>query len=148
MAEERAEDPKLEAKKLRFKVRVCARDNQVIIEFHDSGPGIKEANRIFEPFYTTKIVGKGTGLGLSICYGIVKEHGGEISARNANERDGDGGAVIEVKLPSAGGAPPPPPPPQARERGGRPNRRVLLILDQEEGPGGVIISLCRGRANS
>jgi two-component system NtrC family sensor kinase len=45
-------------------------------------------------------VGKGTGLGLSICYGLVKEHGGEISARNAE----GGGAIIEVKLPSAGHA--------------------------------------------
>ena len=131
MAEEAAEDPTLEAKELRFKVRVCARDNQVIIEFHDSGPGIKEANRIFEPFYTTKIVGKGTGLGLSICYGIVKEHGGEISARNANERDGDGGAVIEVKLPSAGVAATPQPQPEARKRGSALNGRILLVEDEE-----------------
>ena len=49
--------------------------------FHDSGPGIFEPKHVFDPFYTTKGVGKGTGLGLSICYGIVKEHGGEISAR-------------------------------------------------------------------
>ena len=59
-------------------------------EFQDSGPGIKEPNRIFDPFYTTKSVGKGTGLGLSICYGIVKEHGGDISARNRESgRRGD-----------------------------------------------------------
>ncbi len=45
-------------------------------------------------------MGKGTGLGLSICYGIVKEHGGEISAHNAPE----GGAIIDVCLPSAGRA--------------------------------------------
>src|SRR5215467_252549 len=63
-----------------------------------SGRGLKEPNRIFEPFYTTKDVGKGTGLGLSICYGIVKEHSGEIAARNAE----GGGAILEVRLPSAG----------------------------------------------
>jgi two-component system NtrC family sensor kinase len=80
-----------------LKMRVYAREGHVIAEFQDSGPGIKEANRIFEPFYTTKSVGKGTGLGLSICYGIVKEHGGDISARNAP----GGGAIIEVRLPSA-----------------------------------------------
>jgi two-component system NtrC family sensor kinase len=68
--------------------------------FQDSGPGLKEPHRIFEPFYTTKSIGKGTGLGLSICYGLVKEHGGEISARNAE----GGGAIIEVKLPAAGHA--------------------------------------------
>ena len=73
----------------------------------DSGPGIKEPNRIFDPFYTTKSVGKGTGLGLSICYGIIKEHGGDISARNQE----NGGAVIVVRLPATGraGAPEPTP---------------------------------------
>jgi CheY-like chemotaxis protein len=45
----------------------------------DSGPGIDSdcITKIFLPFYTTKP--KGTGLGLSIAYGIIKEHGGEIS---------------------------------------------------------------------
>jgi two-component system NtrC family sensor kinase len=68
------------------------------IEFLDSGPGIQDPKRIFDPFYTTKSVGKGTGLGLSICYGIVKEHGGDIIARNRPE----GGAVIEIRIPVAG----------------------------------------------
>ena len=81
-----------------LKVLVGQREGQVHAEFHDSGPGIKEPNRIFEPFYTTKSIGKGTGLGLSICYGIIQEHGGSIGARNRQE----GGAVIEVSLPSAG----------------------------------------------
>jgi len=83
-----------------LKVRLYARDGQVHAEFQDTGTGIKEPHRIFDPFYTTKNVGKGTGLGLSICYGIVKEHGGEITARNHDE----GGAVIEVRLPAAGTA--------------------------------------------
>jgi two-component system NtrC family sensor kinase len=77
-----------------LKVRVFTRDAHVCVEFDDSGPGIKDPSRIFDPFYTTKSVGKGTGLGLSICYGIVKEHGGEIVARNRDE----GGATIEVRL--------------------------------------------------
>src|SRR5579862_9367761 len=63
-----------------LKVTALAKDGNIHVEFHDSGPGIKEPNRIFEPFYTTKSVGKGTGLGLSICYGIIQEHGGTISA--------------------------------------------------------------------
>jgi CheY-like chemotaxis protein len=79
-------------------VRAYGKDGFVHIEFQDNGPGIKEPSRIFDPFYTTKSVGKGTGLGLSICYGIVKEHGGEIKARNREE----GGAVLEVILPAAG----------------------------------------------
>ena len=45
-------------------------------------------DRIFDPFFTTKEVGKGTGLGLSICYGIVREHGGEILCHNNTGRDG------------------------------------------------------------
>jgi PAS domain S-box-containing protein len=81
-----------------LKVRVYEKNGSVHTEFQDSGPGIKEPNRIFEPFYTTKGVGKGTGLGLSICYGIIQEHAGQISARNGE----DGGAIIEVILPSAG----------------------------------------------
>jgi signal transduction histidine kinase len=50
---------------------------------------------VFDPFYTTKPVGKGTGLGLSICYGIVKEHGGDIHAENLEPS----GARIVLELP-------------------------------------------------
>jgi two-component system, NtrC family, sensor kinase len=71
--------------------------DSAVVEIHDSGPGIKEVSKIFDPFYTTKKVGKGTGLGLSICYGIVKEHGGDIMAFNHPK----GGAVFRVKLPFA-----------------------------------------------
>ena len=68
----------------------------VVILFCDTGPGIKEPHRVFDPFYTTKPVGKGTGLGLSICYGIVQEHGGKILCYNAQT----GGAVFRVELPA------------------------------------------------
>lgn len=78
-------------------VRVHARNGYVAAEFRDTGPGIRDAKRIFDPFYTTKGVGKGTGLGLSICYGIMKEHQGEITAHNHHES----GAVVTVRLPAA-----------------------------------------------
>ena len=81
----------------KLKIRVYCEKGAVCAQFADDGPGIKDPKRIFDPFYTTKNVGKGTGLGLSICYGIVKEHGGDITAQNAPE----GGAVIEVRLPMA-----------------------------------------------
>jgi two-component system, NtrC family, sensor kinase len=78
---------------------------RVMIRFEDSGPGFADLNRAFDPFYTTKPVGRGTGLGLSICYGIVKEHLGEIHIRNLSE----GGASVSIELPAtdqAGAAPP------------------------------------------
>jgi signal transduction histidine kinase len=68
----------------------------VVVLFSDTGPGLKEPSRVFDPFYTTKPVGKGTGLGLSICFGIVQEHGGKILCYNRQE----GGAVFRVELPA------------------------------------------------
>jgi two-component system NtrC family sensor kinase len=68
----------------------------VVILFSDTGTGIKEPHRVFDPFYTTKPVGKGTGLGLSICFGIVQEHSGKILCYNRQE----GGAVFRVELPA------------------------------------------------
>jgi two-component system NtrC family sensor kinase len=67
----------------------------VNIEFSDTGPGMLEPDRVFDPFYTTRPVGQGTGLGLSACYGIIQEHGGKISYHNKT----DGGAVFVVDLP-------------------------------------------------
>ena len=66
------------------------------ISFRDNGCGIAHPERIFDPFFTTKEVGKGTGLGLSICYGIVREHAGEIFCHN-NETGP--GATFIVRLP-------------------------------------------------
>ena len=95
-----AADAMLEnAKSGSLSVTVYAVAESAVVEFHDSGPGVKEVHKIFDPFFTTKKVGKGTGLGLSICYGIVKEHGGDIQAYNHEQ----GGAVFRVKLPFAHG---------------------------------------------
>ena len=77
-------------------VRTLRDRTVVVIEFSDTGPGIKEPHLVFDPFYTTKPVGKGTGLGLSICYGVLREHGGNISCYNRRE----GGAVFRLELPA------------------------------------------------
>ncbi len=69
---------------------------KVEVEFADTGAGLEDPERVFDPFYTTKPVGKGTGLGLSTCYGIIHQHGGQILCRN---RSG-GGAVFTVILPA------------------------------------------------
>jgi PAS domain S-box-containing protein len=112
----------------RLKVKIHSVDGQVRVEFLDSGVGIKDPNRIFDPFYTTKTVGKGTGLGLSICYGIIKEHGGDITAHNRPE----GGAVVEVRLPASGRTlveAEPASPSSRREQAIE--GRVLLVEDEE-----------------
>jgi len=72
-------------------------DQEVVIEFSDSGPGMVDAERVFDPFYTTKPVGKGAGLGLSASYGVVQDHHGHISCRNKP----DGGALFILRFPVA-----------------------------------------------
>jgi len=76
-------------------IRTLRERHRAVVEFSDTGPGLKDPKRVFDPFYTTKPVGKGSGLGLSICYGIVHEHGGEITCFNRPE----GGATFRVELP-------------------------------------------------
>jgi two-component system NtrC family sensor kinase len=85
-------------------IRTCRKDDAIVIEFEDNGPGIPEEliNKIFDPFFTTKETGKGTGLGLSMVYGIIKEHGGTISV----ESKPDKGAKFVVMLPITEGAQP------------------------------------------
>jgi signal transduction histidine kinase len=78
-----------------LRVVTRAEENEVVIEFSDTGVGLREPERVFDPFYTTKGIG-GTGLGLSAAYGIVEEHHGKIVCYNRPE----GGATFEVRLPA------------------------------------------------
>jgi len=72
----------------------------VVIEIADEGPGIPEADRekVFDPFYRVHERDRksGTGLGLSICRGIVRAHGGEVTA---HARSTGSGAMLRIRLP-------------------------------------------------
>jgi two-component system NtrC family sensor kinase len=76
---------------------------QCEIEFADTGCGLsdQEAERIFQPFYTTKPPAEGSGLGLTICREILARVGGTIAARGR----GEGGAAFTVRLPLQGPQP-------------------------------------------
>jgi len=72
-------------------------EREVVLEFLDTGPGIREPRRVFDPFYTTKPVGKGTGMGLSATYGVIQDHRAHISCHNREE----GGAIFVLRFPTA-----------------------------------------------
>ncbi|MEE9219345.1 MAG: ATP-binding protein [Acidobacteriota bacterium] len=86
----------------RVRISVRREGHGVRLEFSDNGPGIapEAQSRLFDPFFTTKPTGKGTGLGLSLAFGIVRQHGGTIEARNLPRR----GACFSVWLPVVGGS--------------------------------------------
>jgi len=77
----------------------------VVLGVHDSGPGFpaESAERLCNPFFTTRA--SGTGLGLAIVHRIVDAHGGRLSLRNETGPDGTvRGARVEIMLPARGAA--------------------------------------------
>ncbi len=84
-------------------LRTAREDRGVTIRVEDTGPGVEDVERIFEPHYTTKV--KGTGLGLAIARQIVEEHGGTIRAESTPGR----GTSVRIHLPGAASPPPRPP---------------------------------------
>jgi len=120
-------------------VTQCQPDG-ISVSIADNGPGIPEAlaQRVFEPFFSTKSEGAGTGLGLSICLGIVKEHGGSMSLDPGGAGSGRG-ATFTVELPAGerrglsparpgAGEPEPSVTAVAAER---PERLRVLVVDDE-----------------
>lgn len=89
-ATEGVDDPKID-------VRLKTKSGFVEITIRDNGHGLGEATlaELQEPFVTTQESGKGMGLGLAISMSIIEDHGGEMTARNAQAK----GAVFEIKLP-------------------------------------------------
>jgi two-component system NtrC family sensor kinase len=78
-------------------VRTSKEDKHALIHVQDTGVGIPEEirNKIFEAFFTTKQKVKGVGLGLSVCYGIIKDHGGEIKVESEEGK----GTTFTIRLP-------------------------------------------------
>jgi len=82
-----------------LRILTDAVDSKIEILVQDTGTGISRENikKIYDPFFTTKAAGKGTGLGLSVSYGIVQEHGGNISV----ESKPGVGTTFRLELPLA-----------------------------------------------
>jgi len=80
-------------------VQTRLEDGHVVAEVGDTGSGIpsEHLSRIYDPFFTTKLIGKGTGLGLSITYGIVREHEGTLTCQSAVGQ----GTRFTVSLPAS-----------------------------------------------
>lgn len=79
-------------------VRTYSENDHVCVAIADNGKGMSPEvqKRIFEPFYTTKVVGEGTGLGLSIGYGIVVDkHGGQLLVDSSEGL----GTTFTIKIP-------------------------------------------------
>ncbi len=79
-----------------IKVRSILRENEVAIQFEDTGIGIskEDVTRIFDPFYTTKE--RGTGLGLAVSYDIIKKMNGTLSV----ESEVGKGSTFTITIPS------------------------------------------------
>ena len=149
---------------IRVVTRLQTEPERIFVDVADNGSGLEEDDltRIFDPFFTTRETGQGTGLGLSVCYGIVREHGGHITARNAAV----GGAVFTIELPvmaeslvvaSAAGMvappvetrrPPAAPASAAPAREAEPDvtarRRKTLVVDDEESNAALVRRVLAG----
>lgn len=89
-----AADAMLEQEERLIRIMINSGD-RLAVTVRDIGPGLKEPEKVFEPFYSTKAVGsaEGMGLGLSISYGLVQSFGGNIRGRNTGT-----GAEFTVEL--------------------------------------------------
>jgi CheY-like chemotaxis protein len=110
----------------------------------DAGPGIapEVAERMFEPFYSTKEVGKGSGMGLAMVHGIVHEHGGHVLVESLPE----GGTAFRVLLRPLHDAAPAAAERETRARDAQPGAQPrlaghVLVVDDEAAVGGFMRDL-------
>jgi len=113
----------------RLAVRSCEREGAVVVEIADSGPGVSpaDAERIFDPFWTTKAPGQGTGLGLSLVHSLLSESGGTIQVRDAR----GGGAQFIVALPALDPAAVVGRPGRSRNESGPVRPLKILVVEDE-----------------
>ena len=107
-----------------LKVSVGERDGKLEVKVSDTGIGIsaKHLPQVFHAFFTTKQEFRGVGLGLNVCYGIVKDHGGEIEVQSEVGK----GTTFTVRLPAAGTPTGGDSYPQVPEYGRQDNLRLLV----------------------
>ncbi len=103
----------------------------VQLTVRDTGVGMSTAilNRLFEPFFTTKPPGRGTGLGLATVFGIVKQHGGTVSAES---REGEGSA-FHVLLPATTETTAPSRETEHHVPGRRGGGELILVVEDDAG---------------
>ncbi|AMK09942.1 two-component system sensor histidine kinase NtrB [Pseudodesulfovibrio indicus] len=80
-----------------IRISTSVTGSMIQLRVSDTGKGFEpeDAEKLFQPFFTTKPAGQGIGIGLSTCYNIIMKHGGEITATSEPGK----GAVFEVILP-------------------------------------------------
>jgi CheY-like chemotaxis protein len=95
----------------------------------DTGPGLDDESRlrVFEPFFSRQALGIGSGLGLAMVYGVIRGHGGEISAESAPEA----GTTFRAFLPAATLHTQHPTPVQGSTIVPRDGSRRALVVDDE-----------------
>ena len=120
-----------------------AAKRRILIEISDDGPGIRAeiASRVFDPFFTTKPAGLGTGLGLSIVYGIVHQHGGDVTFENQSA----GGVKFSVELPVVAVPSQSNLPSRARRHGRSPAVRPgrILVVEDERTVAQLMVDVLR-----
>lgn len=83
----------------RFAIAATAQGSEIEIRLADNGLGMDEhvRERVFEPFFSTKLAAHGTGLGLSVVHDLVKALGGDIRVDSAP----GAGTAFTIRLPLA-----------------------------------------------